>query len=352
MSVPVHIVAMGARTPLGLRAETSAAAVRAGVSRVSEHPLLVNVLGEPLLSAPDPQLPPTLPGPDRLVSMLAAAVMEVAHKLADSPLVVDEVPCWLALPEPRPGFVEPVLNDTGPLASAQMLSSGGLPLNVVWHPIPRGHAGAVLGLEQALQALTTRCHGVCLVGGVDSYHEAATLDWLEGERRLLRDEIRGAFPPGEGAALVALTTDSTRRHLRLPSLGVIGGCSHGMEQGDENADEGLLGVALADVYQELGALLPAGGRFDDVFIDINDERARTMDYAFAMMRCGRLFRDGNRYTTSVDITGELGAASAPFNWILAARSFLRGYAAGNHAMVSSASWAGLRGAVLVQEGHR
>ena len=48
MSTPVCIVATGARTPLGVGTAQSAAAVRAGISRLAHHSLISGKSGEPL----------------------------------------------------------------------------------------------------------------------------------------------------------------------------------------------------------------------------------------------------------------------------------------------------------------
>ena len=56
MSDSVHIVAVGARTPLGLTAESSAAAVRAGIRRLTHHPLFVDRMAEPVtVAGPGPR---------------------------------------------------------------------------------------------------------------------------------------------------------------------------------------------------------------------------------------------------------------------------------------------------------
>jgi 3-oxoacyl-[acyl-carrier-protein] synthase-1 len=344
MNGSAHIVALAARTPVGLRAEASAAAVRAGISRVRAHPFMIDAAGDPLVCGLDRQLAPELLGAERLAPLVDSVIAEVSDKLSGVAADVGEVPCWLALPEPRPGLSRSDLD--GVVRQATRCSA----LQLSWQAVMHGHAGAVLGLERALEALRLGRSRLCLVAGVESYFDADTIDWLDADRRLRRDGIRGGFPPGEGAALLALTSEATRFRLGLRSLAVITSVAHCLESGDESSDEGLLGVGLTEVYASVAARLPAGARFDDVFIDINDERARTTDYAFAALRCGAAFRDASQYITGVGATGELGAASAPFHCVLATHGFARGYAAGPHALVSCASWGGLRGGVLIEAG--
>ena len=97
------------------------------------------------------------------------------------------------------------------------------------------------------------------------------------------------------------------------------------------------------------ALAQPRERFDDFFCDINGERARTTDLAFTLVRTGSLFRDG-AYVTPTGSVGDVGAAAAPLNCIVAAQAWARGYAHGTTALVSGASWAGLRGAALLGRG--
>ena len=46
MSTAIHIVGVGARTPLGSTAETSAAAVRARINRMVLHPFMADRLNQ------------------------------------------------------------------------------------------------------------------------------------------------------------------------------------------------------------------------------------------------------------------------------------------------------------------
>ncbi|HEY0714094.1 MAG TPA: hypothetical protein VGF45_15545, partial [Polyangia bacterium] len=96
------IVAMGARTPVGLKAETTAAAVRAGISRLQEHPVFFDAMGEALRCGRDPLLDPEQLGADRIAELARSAFNELAAKLG--PSVPKGCPLILVLPEPRPGL--------------------------------------------------------------------------------------------------------------------------------------------------------------------------------------------------------------------------------------------------------
>ena len=62
MTAAIDIVATGAVTALGLTAATSAAAVRARISRVQDHPSLITLDGDPVRMACVPQVSSRLRG--------------------------------------------------------------------------------------------------------------------------------------------------------------------------------------------------------------------------------------------------------------------------------------------------
>jgi 3-oxoacyl-[acyl-carrier-protein] synthase-1 len=207
------------------------------------------------------------------------------------------------------------------------------------------------GLATAVDLIAGGQEDVCMVVGVDSYLHGDTIDWLEADLRLAREDVRGGFPPGEGAVIILLASEDARRRLALPSLAMVRSVAFAMETRPPDAPEGPLGEALAVVYERvLRALRRPQERVDDVYCDINDERDRTSDYGFALLRAGDVFRSATDYVTPVAQVGDLGAATPLLNCVLAARAWARGYASGPLALVSGSSWGGLRGAALLQEG--
>src|SRR5260370_38096290 len=105
MKTSIPIVGIGARTPLGLQAAPSAAAVRAGVTTaLGEHPFMVDSVGDLMPAALDQELDPRLVGPKRLLVLAETPLRE-----AGAPLGTGEATCppWFRsvdLPEFRPGF--------------------------------------------------------------------------------------------------------------------------------------------------------------------------------------------------------------------------------------------------------
>jgi 3-oxoacyl-[acyl-carrier-protein] synthase-1 len=344
MSRDLHIVALGARTPVGLTAESSAAAIRAGISRVREHPFMVDAVGDALRCSPDSILEPNVFGADRLAALAAHALREVVAKLTTNRPYAGVLPLFLALPECRPGFGPDDARRVQRLLQAESLPNiAGIAVQC----LGEGHAGSLRALEFALKRVAEGRLDLCIVGGVDSYFHADTLDWLDAERRLLRADMRSGFPPGEGAAMLAVAPDSTRIGMGLPSLARVRMAASAYEERNATCADGMLGERLTEaVARQPGEL------FDDVYCDINGERDRTDDWGFTLLRLGAMFRDGTAYTINVTQCGDMGAAAAGVNCILAAEAWERAYARGPVSLVWGASWGGLRAAAVLDRAMR
>lgn len=349
MTRPVHIVALSTRTPVGRCAAATAAAVRAGICRVREHPYLVDPLGNRLCCGFDAFLDPAVQGADRLLALSIPTLQTLIHHLSakrttSAIQVMDQLHVTLSLCEPRPG-----LHAQDLVHVALRLKDAVLPQ----HPGPielldAGHAGVLHGLQTALQTIQRNERNLCIVAGVDSYLDADGLTWLDAQRRLAHAQMRGGVVPGESAAMVALASEEARVALGLPSLGCLRAAFCG-DDGPDSEDTGPLGFCLTRVIKQVGTELTSRGAVvDNVYCDLNGERSRTDDWGFALLRTSALFRDGTAYRTPVGACGDLGAATAAVNVALAVQAWERGYAQGRYALIWGASWGGLRGATLLE----
>ena len=93
MTMPVHVVSFGARTPLGPSA-ASAAAVRAGVNAAGLHPFLIDQSGDRMPAARDPEIEPRLIGPARFLALAESALCDV--------MPTDELICPRLIRQPEP----------------------------------------------------------------------------------------------------------------------------------------------------------------------------------------------------------------------------------------------------------
>jgi 3-oxoacyl-[acyl-carrier-protein] synthase-1 len=346
MMTGVEVIAVAARTPVGLYAESAAAAVRAGVSRLGEHPEFVDGAGDPLRCARDPELDPGVRGAERLSALCAPVLRELAEKVFGRQPAPVMVPVYLAVPEPRPGFMKGKADEIRRSLLAIPLPKG-VQLDVQF--VEGGHAGGLRALELASFRLAQRQAEVCFVGGVDSYLDADTLDWLEDEGRVARSDARGGFPPGEAAGMLALATRGVRSRLGLSALASLLAVATGKEPRAIDGDEGLLGDGLTHVIRQAtqDLRLPQE-RVDDVYCDINGERHRSDEWGFMLLKASSAFRDGTAYVSPVSSWGDVGAASGVLGCVLAVQSWQRSYATGPRALVCASSPEGMRGAAILE----
>jgi 3-oxoacyl-[acyl-carrier-protein] synthase-1 len=346
MSHPVHIVATSARTPVGLTATGTAAAIHAGISRLREHPFMVDPMGEPLRCAYDAVLDPWTLAPDRLVAMARHAMHDLDAQLPAIGRRRERIPMWLALPEPRPGFGPNEATRVHSALAAERLPNIG---RVEVREGGRGHAGALLALGIATERVRAGECDLAIVGGVDSYLDADTLDWLDAAGRLSHSGRRGGFSPGEGCGMLAIARGAACASLGLRSLGLVRDVACEQESRSADSPEGLLGEALGKAVAR--ACMPvarARAVLHDIYCDINGERERVDDWSFALLRGDAPFRDGTSYVMSAHQCGDLGAATPGVNVALATHAWRRRNASGPTALVWGASWAGLRGAAFLE----
>ncbi|MBJ6761085.1 hypothetical protein JGU66_09945 [Myxococcaceae bacterium JPH2] len=344
MSAQVDVVAVGARTPVGHSAESSAAAVRAGISRYAEYPF-VDARGSPVVVAADSLLGRGLDGRDRLKPMVESVLEELETKLDPKVFLGGRLDVLLSLPETRPGFSE---GDAAWLADSVAARFQGKTPHARVEIAGRGHAGAIQAVDRVLRAGAERRDGVFLVLGAESYLHPETFEWLERNRRFAQPGVRSGFTPGEGVGALVLMNPGMRRRLNLPSLATVRGASTAQEQLLRDSDTGSLGVGMTRaVHGAVSGLELPRESADAVYADINGERYRSEEWGFVALRAPSVWKSTG-YKAPSDCWGDVGAAFGALGGILAIRAFARGYARGPRALVMAGSDSGLRGAMLLQ----
>lgn len=349
MTTGLEFVAAGARTPVGLTAEASAAAVRAGISRLREFSFIA-ANGRPVVLGTDPLLDPQAEGRARMWPMLEAVLEQLLRKVGPG-LARLRHGCdvLLALPEARPGFPEADAKWLCQETQAHLSAQGVAARAVI---AGRGHAGALAAIHQATQRVAERqtqlADPVFLILGVESYHHPETLLWLEAEQRLALEGIPNGFTPGEAAAGLVLTTQAIRSAWGLPCSAMVAGAGIAHESLLRISETGSFGVGMHDAVTRAasGLSLPHEAA-DTVYCDINGERYRSEEWGFFALRGFQAIRSLD-YLAPCDCWGDVGAAFGPLAAILAAQAVLRGYAAGPRTLVMAGSESGLRGAVFLQ----
>jgi len=334
MPIRVSIVGTGTRTPVGLYSASAAAAVRAGITRLAEHPFMIDQAGDPMPAAMDSRLNPALFGAQRFIELANSALQEVGALRIAAPL-------YLGLPEIRPGFTE---QDAYTISSAMQCSEV--------HIIAEGHAAGLAAFQVATNRIQSGEIEACLVGGVESYFHPDTMEWLDVNRQLTGSVSRSGFIPGEGAGFCLLMSDSAAYRRSLRPLAFVSSAASHRETKLIKTSDICLGEGLTSVVREATDHLELPHEaVTDIYCDMNGERYRGDEWGFVCLRLPFQMRNPTAYISPADVWGDMGSASGPLFAILACQAIARGYAKGSRALLWASSERGLRSAVLLEFGN-
>ncbi|HET8707768.1 MAG TPA: hypothetical protein VFM46_15805, partial [Pseudomonadales bacterium] len=135
-----YICRIGARTPLGLNAAASAAAVRGAISAVRVHPFWKDKVGKGFGIGRDARMDEQLPDCIERAKTLAATA--IAEALENTQIDVRALPIFLALPSPRPGLSEHYVQHISQFVSTYR----GYGQDPVF-AYPHGHAAGIIALQ-------------------------------------------------------------------------------------------------------------------------------------------------------------------------------------------------------------
>lgn len=345
MSERVVIVAMGACTPVGRDAWSSAAAVRAGISGFAQHPYMIDTAGEPMRVATAPWLDIDVCGADRLEALLFPAIDQALEAIQSALGTPMSMAVALGLPEPRPGMPEDI--------PRQMIDRLGRRYPRQFRRVAAfacGHAAGLLAMQAATQTLQQGTLDACVVAGVDSYIEPATLEWLED-----CDQLHGAGPlnnawgfiPGEGGAALLLMRESVAKRDGLERLALVLGTGTSTEPNRIKTETICIGEGLTRAFTAALATLPRAARVSDVYCDMNGEPYRADEFGFAALRTSERFESAADFVAPADCWGDVAAAGGTLHAVLAVAARNKGYARGGLAFIWASSEPGERAAALI-----
>jgi len=343
-SESVCVVGRGARTAVGLSAPATAAAVRAGIAGFHEHPFMIDRVGEPMIVAWVPDLPVTVAGPERLGELSAQAAMEalapVAGLSSERGLKMTAI---VGLPAARPGLADAVAEKVDQRMKA---IAGGPPVSHV-ATIPSGHSAGLMALEEGCRQVQQGESDFCLVGGVDSYLEPETLEWLDAGEQLHSTANSWGFIPGEAAGFCLLASQRAAERYQLKVLACVHAVATAREPNLIKTDTVCTGQGLSAAFKEVLNALPSSERVNHTICDMNGERYRADEFAFTIARTSERFVDASDFTSPADCWGDVGAASGPLFINLVSAAALKGYAKGRLTMLWTSSESGERSAAVI-----
>jgi 3-oxoacyl-[acyl-carrier-protein] synthase-1 len=344
----VYLIGGGACTSVGATLAASAAAVRAGIASFGNHPYMVDSVSNPFVVAQAGCVPEPFDSAVRLLAMAASAADEALEPLLHLTSLLRGLHVIVGLPAWRPGL-PPGL----PHAFADRLR-GHLAVrcptgNV--ETIACGHAAGLMALGAAWNKIRLGATSACLVGGVDSYLAAETLEWLED-----CDQVHGAGPrnnawgfvPGEAAGFCLLVSGEALQSLRTAPWAEVHSVAVAWEENLIKTETICLGRGLTEAFElAFNAIAAPWVAIDNTFCDMNGEPYRSDEFGFATLRTAERFVDASRFDAPADCWGDVGAASGPLLVNLAATAQRKCYADSKRTLVWASSESGERAAAVL-----
>jgi 3-oxoacyl-[acyl-carrier-protein] synthase-1 len=205
-----------------------------------------------------------------------------------------------------------------------------------------------MAIEEACRMIQTGKADFCIAGGVDSYLDPDTIEWLDHEEQLMSGENRSAFPPGEASGFCLLTSNQLAQRYNLPILASIVSITTAHEENRIKTETICIGEGLSAAFRKVcaGLKLPEE-KISTIYCDMNGERYRNEEFVFTALRMQSAFIDVHDFIHPADCWGDVGAASGPLFAALAIISAQRGYAKGSRTLLWTSSEGGERSAAIL-----
>jgi 3-oxoacyl-[acyl-carrier-protein] synthase-1 len=345
------ITAVGMVTPVGHTADDACPSIHAGLSRIAESPEF---------RVPDPKghrlaakcaaVIGVTDGQRRFLRHYRLAVRaftEAIGKAGIDDADLRRAAIYLCICEPDRIQVDSRIHD----CLVRRISTGidVADLTPRAQVLTLGHAGVFQALQMAVSELASGRIRQAIVGGVDSYLDEATLEWLVDIQRLKTDTTVIGMIPGEGAAFVVIESRENAQARGATPLARVDGVATAMESqsmfsGTPSRGEGLTSA----LQQTLGALPDGGADTAVVLCDLNGERYRATEWGLTLPRTLGGLRKSPAVWHPATSNGDTGAASGAINLAFAATAIAKGYARPEHLLVWGSSDEGLRGSAYLR----
>lgn len=337
----VSISCLSLISPVGYTVQSTAAALRTGISSFSEL-VYQESNGNNIIGAMVPAVTPEIRGQSRL-NTLASMVFRNLPLTFVQMLPWNQMPIILCMAEKyRPGPRFRLLFDKLSLQNGKKFKP------IQTDIIEAGQTSVFEAVNRARSMLGESNIPACLILAVDSLIDARVLTWLDQNYRLKTSMQTDGVIPGEAACLSIVST----RPILQTSITI-----EGLGLAQENAtilnDEPFLGKGLASALRT--ALSEAEVGMHDVSFRICDVAGESYAFEELVLALARVMRQVREYQPLwhiADCIGDCGAAAGLIQLAWAEQAFSRGYAPGAIAALHGSSAFGGRAAAIVKQSER
>lgn len=336
------VLSTGIVSAIGFNALTSCAAIRAGISGISETYLNEYTGSIEHLRGGKVELPQWWDSVDRLVDLVAPAIIEALNFIDKKER--KHVPLLIGTALPEMQFLGNVIEQQ---LLAKIEAKLGLPHHLESRVLPIGQTAGIQGLKIASMLLTKNI-SACIIAGTDSYLQKETIKYYMAQRRLMTSDNSNGFFPGESGSAVLIGLSSYYPQAILHILGI-------------GESKELVTIYSEEIFRANGmtkairnAVTKSGIKLSQIscrFTDVNGEYYKFREGNIAIAR----FNNKNE-TVDMDIwhpiefTGEIGAAIVPLLLGLALDAGQKGYNPGKYLLFHVGNDKEDRGALITRYG--
>jgi len=335
---PLSIKAAGMVTCVGFNAESSCAAMRAGIRNVVETNLWDKYSGT-YLPAGRVALPHWWVGVGKLADLVAPAIEECFA--AAGPVQAAAIPVMLGVAPPNRPYRFRGLDET-------ILSEIGHKFGFRLHPdsrlISNDHISVVIALREAIDLLASGKAPCVVIAAVDSLVDQRIVEYYLEKRRLLTPLETNGFCVGEAGAavLVAPANQDGKGGLTIRGVGL------GSEPANIDGEEPVKGEGLTEVVRH--ALRRGGLTIQDIHYRITDLNGEHYKFKEMVLAMGRFARKPTAKVFDIwhpiEYIGDVGAAIGPLLLGVALHAGKNGYGNGPNVLCTLANDDGARAAIV------
>lgn len=349
----IVVTSIGALTPVGPTAEQSCAAIRAGISRITEHAYFECTPHDPewdeelpLFSSSVPSIDPFIDGFDRLVALAIPALSEAVENAKLKRSDLQQAGLFISLPQPdaatfniglATNFVPEICKRTG-LTGFETTKIN-----------QTGRTGIFEHIVEAIDLLESGKINFCIVGGVDSYLLEDRLDLLDAAWRIKSERNVDGFIPGEAAVMLMLETEKHAKARGITMLSIIKAVASGEEPEIITSQKASTGSGLTEAIMGILQQTDNESGFKTVYSSLNGESYYAFEWGIQLSRLNKAFANMNNLVHPAENCGDVGAATGGLLIACAAKAFQHGYNEGERSLLWTSADSGQRMALCLQQ---
>lgn len=335
------IIGTGAATAVGFNALINAASVRAEITRISAHPFMVDSRGNSFITAHAQYLPTSMGCFNRLCQLGMMAAKEAIKDI--KPELFPQLTIIIGLPNIRPGFSMEMAEKIKTCFKQNLFGQGDIKIETIC----AGGSAGLMAVEKGCRLISKSPNSLCLAGGIESWIDPDTLEWLDYQGDIHSGANPWGFVPGEGAGFCLMASQQWLEKQDIRASAIIRGwgaaTEHNMHAKDAVCTAEGLSSAIHLATQE-------ANQVDQIICDRNGQRAKADEFGFAFLKHRKLIKDPKEIVTPFDFWGDTGAAAGPLFISLATHTACHTPQNCMHLLVTGSS-SGERNAILLETLH-